>query len=220
MHTYQFILGLAKELKWPVAIVILGVIALVIARDEVRDFIKRMYWISPTGVKAARQNPQIASTNTGSGPVLASPDFTQQLSATVDPYVLSQRVNTIYAEFDSRGIRPGEREEHLVSLLAAALIREAWERTYLWIFGTQMRLLQKLNETPQGLREEEDRGIYQIGASQYPEVFKAYSFENWIAFMQAAALTMKDVGPYLITPNGRGFLKYVVAQGLSFDRPN
>ena len=218
MNTYQFVLDLANELKWPVVVVMVAIVAIVICRAEVRDFIKRMYSISATGVKATRQNPQIVSSNTGSGPALASPDFTRQLSATVDPYVLDQRVNTIYAEFDSRGIGPGHREEHLIPLLAAALIRESWERTYLWIFGTQMRLLQKLNESPQGLTEEEVRDIYQTGTSQYPEVYRAYPFENWIAFMDAAPLTTKEIGRYLITPYGRGFL-YVVAQGLSFDRP-
>jgi hypothetical protein len=219
MNTYQFVLDLANELKWPLVIVIVVVVAIVISRVEVRDFIKRTYWISPTGVKATRQNPQIVSSNTGSGPAIASPDFTRQLSATVDPYVLDQRANTIYAEFDSRGIGPGQREEHLIPLLAAALIRESWERTYLWIFGTQIRLLQKLNESAQGLTEGEVRGIYQTGTSQYPEVYRAYPFENWIAFMETATLTMKYIGRYLITPYGRGFLKYLVAQGLSFERP-
>lgn len=215
MNTYQFVLDLANELKWPLVIVV----AIVISRHEVRDFIKRMYWISPKGVKATRQNPQIVSSSTGSGPTLASPDFTRQLSATVDPYVLDQRVNTICAEFDSRGIGPGDREDHLIPLLAAALIRESWERTYLWIFGTQIRLLQKLNESPQGLTEEEVRDIYKTGASQYPEIYRAFPFENWIAFMEATTLTTKEIGRYLITPYGRGFLKYLVAQGLSFDRP-
>jgi len=220
MNTYQFVLNLANELKWPVGIVIVAIVAIVISRHEVRDFIKRTYWISTKGVKATRQNPQIVSSNTGSGPALASPDFTRQLSATVDLYVLDQRVNAICAEFDSRGIGPGAREEHLIPLLAGALIRESWERIYLWIFGTQMRLLQKLNESPQGLTEEEVRDIYQTGASQYPEVYRAYPFENWLAFMETTTtLTTNETGQYLITPYGRGFLKYLVAQGLSFDRP-
>jgi hypothetical protein len=167
MSAYKFVLDLANELRWPVVVVIIAIVAIVICRAEVRDFIKRMYSISPTGgVKATRQNPQIVTSNTGSGPALTSPDFRHQLSATVDPYVLDQRVNTIYAEFDSRGIGPGHREEHLIPLLAAALIRESWERTYLWIFGTQMRVLQKLNESLQGLTEE--RGEQHISNRHKP----------------------------------------------------
>lgn len=219
MKTYQFILELARVLKWPLVIVIVTIVAIVLCRDEVRDFIRRMYLISPTGgVKATRQTPQIVSSNTGSQ-AGASMDFMRQLSAIVDPYVLDQRVNTIYAEFDSRGINAGSREEYLVPLLAGALIRESWVRIYSWIFGSQMRLLQKLNELQQGLTEEEARGIYQIGANQYHEFYRAYTFENWTDFLEVSTLTTKENGRYLITPYGSGFLKYLVAQRLTFDRP-
>jgi hypothetical protein len=220
MSRLQFALDLANELKWPVVIAIVAIVAIAICRNEVRDFIRRTYWISPTAVKATRQNPQIASSSTHSVPAISSPDFGVQLSATVDPYVLAQRVNTIYADFDSRGIRPGEREEPLIQLLAAALTREFWERVYLLIFGSQIRLLQKLNESPQGIAGEEIRDIYQTAASQYHDFYRNFTFENWINFTDASSLTTKESdGRHFITHSGRGFLKYLVAQGLSPDRP-
>lgn len=217
MNAYQFVLSLAG--KWPLVIGVVAIVAIIVCREEVRDFIKRIYRISPTGgVTAARQNPQIVASNTGSGAAGASPDFVRQISATVDPYVLDQRANAIYAEFDSRGIGPGNREEHLIPLLAAALTRESWERIYLWIFGSQIRLLLKLNESPQGMTEAEVRGIYQTGVDQNPETYHAYPFENWIFFMEATTLTRKEDDRHLITPYGRSFLKYLVGQGLTFDK--
>lgn len=217
MDVQQFVLDLAKELKWPLAAIIIAISGMALCRSEVRDFIKRMYSISPTGgVQATPQTSQIVSSNMGSG---ASSDFTREISTIVDPYVLDQRINTIYAEFDSRGIPPGSREEHLVPLLAAALIREWWGRIYLLIFGSQVRLLQKLNEAPQGLIEEEVRKLYLVGASRSPDCYRTYTFESWISFMESTTLTTKENGRYIITPYGRGFLKYLVAQRLTFDRP-
>ena len=107
----------------------------------------------------------------------------------------------------------------MVPLLAAALIREWWGRIYTLIFGSQLRLLQKLNESRQGLTEEEVKSFFEKGASEYPAVYQAYPFESWIAFMESMTLTTKENDRYTITLYGSGFLKYLVAQRLTFERP-
>lgn len=218
----QLILSLADRFAWPAAAISialgLGLPLIFVCQKEIRDFIKRITSISPrTGIKAVPQPPQVLSTNPA-GPALASADFSRQVAANVDPYVLDQRINAICAEFDSRGIAPGQREEHLIQLLAGALTRQAWERIYLLIFGAQIRLLQKLNESPGGLAEAEVRAIYQTGVTQQPELYQAVPFESWMAFVETTGLVSRNADKYVITPYGRGFLKYIVAQGLPFER--
>jgi hypothetical protein len=149
---------------------------------------------------------------------MASVDMSRQLAANVDPYVLDQRINVICAEFDSRGIGPGQREELLIQLLAGALTREGWERIYLLIFGSQMRLLQILNQTPGGLPEHDIRSVYEAGASDHRDLYKAITFESWMSFVETTGLISRGGEKLLITPYGRGFLKYLVGQGLPFER--
>lgn len=140
------------------------------------------------------------------------------MAANVDPYVLDQRINGICAEFDSRGIEPGQREELLIELLAGALTRESWERIYLLIFGSQVRLLLSLNQSPGGLPERDVRAIYQAPVTQQHELYQQVPFESWIAFVETTGLVSRNGENYVLTPYGRGFLKYLVAQGLTFER--
>jgi len=140
------------------------------------------------------------------------------VAANVDLYVLDQRINGICAEFDSRGIGPGQREDLLIELLAGALTREAWERIYLLIFGSQIRLLQNLNQSPGGLAEPDAREMYRSGATQQPELYQAVPFESWMTFLETTGLVSRNGDRYIITPYGRGFLKYLVARGLTFER--
>src|SRR5262249_23768495 len=166
------------ELKWPVVVIVVGVVLIIVCRSEIGDFIKRLYAISHKGLQATQPQPQqqsvhIVSGNTGS-------DFTRDLTAIVDPYILDQRINSIHAEFDSREIKEGNREESLVRLLAAALTRESFERIYLFILGSQIRLLQKLNEMSPGLTEEEVESFYQSAVTQFPQIYQTFKFEDWM----------------------------------------
>jgi hypothetical protein len=212
----QFVLKLADDLKWPLVAIVVALFFIVLCRAELRDFIKRIYAISPTrGLKATQQRQQtiqIVSAHTGS-------DFTRDLAAIVDPYILDQRINSIYAEFDSREIKEGNREEYLVRLLAAALTREWFERIYSFILGSQIRLLQKLNEMSPGLTEEEVKSFYQSAATQFPEIYQSFKFEDWRTFLETTCGFIRNEDDrYTITPYGFGFLKYIVSQRFSFER--
>jgi hypothetical protein len=218
----EFILRLADKLGWPIAAVLialgLGLPLIIVCRRELRDFVRRTISISPrTGIKAAPQLPQVMPTSPAA-PALASADLSRQLAANVDPSVLDQRINGICADFDSRGIGAGQREELLIQLLAGALTREAWERIYLLILGSQMRLLQNLNQSPAGLTEHDVRLIYQTALTQQPDLYQPVPFESWIGFLETTGLVSQNRDNYVITPYGRGFLKYLVAQGLPSER--
>lgn len=218
----QFILSLTEKIGWPFAAVLmalgLGLPLIVVCRKEVRDLVKRIISISPkSGITVTPQPTQVLPTNPA-GPALASADLSRRVAANVDPYVLDQRINGICAEFDSHEIKPGQREELLIELLAGALTREAWERIYLLIFGSQIRLLQNLNQLPDGLAESEARKMHQSAATQQPELYQRVSFDSWISFVESTGLVSQHGEKYVITPYGRGFLKYLISQGLSFER--
>src|SRR5260370_25811531 len=145
----DFILKLSEHFSFAMALVVLGIvlgpILIFTCKKEIRALIDRIISISPTsGITASPPPaPQPVPTNPTAAPSLSSPDFGRQVAANVDPYVLDQHINAISAEFDSHGIKPGQREDALIQLLAGALTRESWERISLFIYGAQLRLLQK-----------------------------------------------------------------------------
>jgi hypothetical protein len=217
----DFIIKLEEHFSFPLALVVLGVVLVPLFRKQIRALIDRTISISASvgGITAsAPPAPQPVLTNPTAAPSLSSPDFARQVAANVDPYVLDQRINAICAEFDSHGIKPGQREDALIQLLAGALTREAWERIYLFIFGAQLRLLNRLNETPGGLTEADIQHVYSTAAAQHPEMYQPLTFETWMAFVEQTGLVTRNGDRYLIAPYGRGFLKYLVAQGLTSDR--
>ena len=208
-----------KVISWPGVVLVLGGIALVLFRKELRDWIRRLtsVSVSGSGFNATSPQPQALSPNLITS-AIGSSDFARKAAADVEPLVLDQRITGICAEFDSQGIPVGQREEPFLQLLAAALTRELWARIYLFILGAQIRLLQKLNESPVGLAETETRHFYKSGAARELEYYRAYPFEQWIGFLENSTLVNQHEGKYVITPYGRGFLKYIVAQRLPFDK--
>ena len=213
----QFAVQLVEKGGYAVVILVVSLFSLWIFRDALKDLIKRVYSIGTKGVRLKPlENQQLAVTvGSDSG---ASIELTNELSSQVDPSLLDLRANSIYAELESRGVRPEERETTLVRLLSASLIREWWERTYALIFGSQIRLLQSINENATGLAEEEANAAYRVAAEQYPEVYAHFTFEDWVKFIEWSSYITREDGRFLITPLGRGFLKHLIAQGLTFNR--
>jgi hypothetical protein len=213
----QFAVQLVEKGGYPAVILVVSLFSLWTFRDALKDLIKRVYSIGTKGVRAKPPENQQLTVTVGSDSG-ASIELTNELSSQVDPSLLDLRANSIYAELESRGVRPEERENTLVRLLSASLIRELWERTYALIFGSQIRLLQSINENGTGLAEEEANAAYRVAAEQYPEVYAHFTFEDWVKFLEWSSYVTREDGRYLITPLGRGFLKHLITQGLTFNR--
>jgi hypothetical protein len=209
-----------KLFTWPGVALVLGVIGIVVFREELRGLIRRVtsFSVSKAGLNATSPQPQALPQNPSIS-AIGSSDFARRAAADVEPLVLDQRITGICAEFDSQGIATGNREEAFLQLLAAALTREGWARIYLFILGAQIQLLQRLNESPVGLSEADIRHFYESGVAREQEYYRAVPLEVWIGFLETTTLVNQYEGKYVITPYGRGFLKYIVAQRLPFDRP-
>ncbi len=146
------------------------------------------------------------------------PDLTRELGGTIDPQLIDMRVTAICAEFDSRDIHHGTREGALTILLAAALNREWFEQINFAIYGSQLKFLEMLNESPP-IPEETGRATYQAAAEAYPEEFAAIPFEQWLSFLTGTGfIALNEEGRYRIELQGRAFLKYLVARGYPRNR--
>jgi hypothetical protein len=111
---------------------------------------------------------------------------------------------------------PADRERVLIRHLAAAYLYTHFDRTYRLIFGSQLSLLQELNAAPSTRPAVEAH--YTIATLLAPEFYANYSFDQWLHFMIAAVLVRVDGENINITVGGREFLKFVVQEGLSFNK--
>jgi hypothetical protein len=196
-------------LVWPAVVLIIAIMFLLVYRQPVTRLVDRTKKITTAGLdaSAAAQETSIERKQSGAEEMLAR--FENEL--------LLDRENLIRQELTLRHVdAPADRERVLIRHLAAALIYNHFDRTYRWIFGSQLLLLQQLNAAPSTRTAV---GIhYQIAALESPEFYFNYSFDQWLHFMVSQVLVRADGEAISITVGGREFLKFVVEEGLSFNK--
>lgn len=194
-------------LAWPAVVLILGTIALLLFRQPLIRLIDRASKIGKGGIEAV-------STAQEAG-IEVKPSPADELMKAFDNALLLQREKIIRDELDRlKGTSASERERILIRFLAASNLAMAFDRLYSLIWGSQIGVLQFLNT---GAPEVADVGRlnvwYEQAAARDPDVYKAYSFDQWLGFLQVAGLLRRDGERVEITLEGREFLKYLVQQG-------
>jgi hypothetical protein len=198
-------------LVWPAAVVIIAVVFMAIFKKPLERLLDRTKKIGSTGLDAtaSAQETSIDRRPTGADELLAQFE---------DEFLVDQE-GLIRQELDHRRIdNPAERERVLTRLLAGAYIHSRFERTYHLIFGSQLSVLQELNAMGTAHRNN-GREVYAVATVLSPDFYANYSFDQWLNFMVSQVLVRVDDGDAVsITVAGREFLKFVVQQGLSFNK--
>jgi hypothetical protein len=116
------------------------------------------------------------------------------------------------------GPKPADQLEGLVYSVASLNIQLSHEKIYNAIFGSQLRLIGQM--IGGGVSTEIARRIYEEVKAAFPEVYRNYTFEQWIGFLASSGLcAVGDSGTYVLTPYGRGFWKYIADRRLSLNKP-
>jgi len=63
--------------------------------------------------------------------------------------------------------------------------------------------------------KETFRIFYSLAATQYPDFYRHYAFDNWLNFLKESVLVREDAGMLQITVMGREFLTHLTKTGLS-----
>lgn len=106
-----------------------------------------------------------------------------------------------------------DRERYLIRVIASGFILVVFEFTWNSIYQSQVNALQALNKQP--LKIEDVRPVFQRAATEHPEVYGSYSFEQWLAYLRTQILIKDHAVGLEITVRGREFLKYLIATGRS-----
>jgi len=146
------------------------------------------------------------------------PNGAEQLLARFDNALLVEQENAIRQDLNSNRVdNSAERERVLVRHLAATMIYSRFERTYQFIFGSQISMLQELNSGGT-LHRDGLKTNYDVATMFSPDFYSSYSFEQWLQFMISQVLVRVDGEFVSITVGGRAFLKFIVEEGKSFSK--
>jgi|SRR5579872_4928964 len=200
---------------WPTAVVVIAVVFMLVFKKPLERLVDRTKKIGTTGLDAS-VTPSAASQETR---IQRAPSAAEELLARFENDLLREQECAIRRELDSRKVDDAsERERVLIRHLAASYIYSRFDRTYRLIFGSQITTLQDLNTAGISNREIV-RGNYHIAAMIAPEFYANYTFEQWLHFLISQGLVQADGENLSITLAGREFLKFLIQEGLSFNRP-
>lgn len=103
-----------------------------------------------------------------------------------------------------------DRERYLTRAAAMLVTILIFEKVWLTIYGSQLRLLNDLNST--GIKTyDQIRAYYEQVALANPENYKAISFEAWISYLKSWVLIRDmDAHHVEITIRGQDFLRYLL----------
>ena len=167
-------------------------------------FLDRAKKIGMTGIEAAGASAQDTS-KSEVGPSVAN-DLARQ-----DP-LLVKREDSICTEL-GLGADHTQKETKLLGLLAEHSFALQFEKTYQYIFGSQLNALVIINAAPGGVQFGDIEDLYNQAAAQHNAFYETYNGEQWLAYMERESLSIRKDDRIHITLEGTAFLKYIIARG-------
>lgn len=116
---------------------------------------------------------------------------------------------------------PQKKVEALLRYSAVIRIIFDFDRIALNVYGSQINILNFLNskQTQGEAVNILKSSFYDSVATAHPNVFANYTFEQYMNFLISFTLVQLKGNQCFITDFGREFLKYIVAAGLTGQRP-
>lgn len=94
-----------------------------------------------------------------------------------------------------------------------------FEKIYDIIYGSQIRLLQRLNYSKTETKDEL-KFYYEIAVKNNPEGYKKYTYDNYLNFLYQNGLINIVNDNITITDAGKDFLRYIVEANLTVEKFN
>jgi hypothetical protein len=111
-------------------------------------------------------------------------------------------------------LTPQQREEALLVLLARVALIAVFQQAELFIWGSQVALLQHLNARADGdSRDTVESTFYEPSVRQFPDLYRNYPFNEWLSFLVRSNLVSVSPadGRIAITEQGREYLAWRVS---------
>ena len=211
MDCLTFITKLTEHLAWPVS----AIVIVLILKKPISNILQKLKKANIKGNKfefdvQAAQSPTKLETTSINIPI---PTDTVGLQKDFE-YLIKQDLEAANIQ------NQAEKENILISHLAASQLNAAYERINSTIFGSQINLLRSLNSsvTPADLNSL--KLFYDDAVSKYPETYKNYTFQSYINYLKDIGLVEEHEGGYRITKIGIGYLVYIAEKGLTGFRHN
>ena len=196
-------------IAWPVAALILAVLF----RSELGGLLVRIREFM--GVKLDPAASQQAAASVPLQNAIQQPPATVTAALATMRTPAVERIESLILNFgvfqDAQSIE--DKNRLLLALAARAAQFLNFESADSVIFQSQIRLLEELNGRAVGLGQDRLRtSFFEPAAHGYPELYREYSFDQYLTFLKVKELIEEKEGLVAITDNGKDYLKWRVDQ--------
>ena len=201
---FDFAIGLSANLGWPIAAVLVALVA----KSALPDAFRRLHKLGPSGLELYPHPEDQTKGKEQNKPTLNSTD----LEPLVDP-AAAEIETALHA--DLQKITESQREAVLTRALTNSIMATSFATVYAHIFGSQISFLELLNSRSVN-RDEADAFLGEH--QKQDELLRSWSLDNYLQFLFYWKLIEATGSEYRITLTGRSFLQFLVQKGLSKDR--
>ena len=209
MDCLTFITKLTEHSAWPISIIVVTLIL----RKPISNILEKLKKANIQGNEFEFGNQVVQKTSKLDETPISIPIPTDTVGMQKE-----------YEQLIKRDLRtanvqtPEEKENILISHLAATQLNAAYEKISSTIFGSQIELLQSINSANKPASLNSLKLFYDHSAQKYPEFYKSYDQKSYINYLLHMKLIKENENGYLITTFGIGFLVYITEKGLTGHR--
>ncbi|WP_409417613.1 hypothetical protein [Flavobacterium sp. PS2] len=213
------ILEFLSTISWPLVTLII----FLILKRPITNFINNIkkFTYGSTGIETNLANKQIEEDSLaeilGDGQDASNLD---KILAKFSDYTLASIDKTIENETQISKVEGLQNKyDRIYKYTKILILIKNVEKIYSAIFGSQIRLLQRLNYSQTETKSE--LKLYYDNAVKYnPEGYKNYSYESYLNFLAFSELIKIDEETVSITDSGRDFLRYILEANLAVEKIN
>ena len=200
-----------ESIGWSQSILIGAIFFILIFKKEIADKIKTIKSVSKDGI-LMDQNQEIKNTNVKNS-------NNDDLLGNADSIVIKEQKEIIKKDLLSRKLSINNHEitNILIHQLAISQLKLYFERIYNIIFGTQVHLLKKLNEST---KHPDYIESYSQSVIDNHQEMANWDINNYLNFLFENTLIIfnKKDNVYAITNYGQEFLLWILATGNNEDK--
>lgn len=216
-HYVEMILNFISSISWP----IVSIIIINYFRKPISRFLKKIRKVTYGEASIERQTKKQKDEKSKIDILTKGNDFTY-IDETLNKF--SEKSKEFALQIIENETKISEVEdfqqkaERILKYSQLLIIVKSAERIYQLIYGSQIRLLQKLNYSSE--KSKNIKYFYDNAVNYFPETYQNYSFDNYLDFLvnQGLILYDREIDLISITEVGTDFLRYLVESNSSLDK--
>lgn len=207
-HYLEMILNFISSISWP----LICLIIFYHLRKPLTSFLKKVKKVSYGETSIERQSKK-QKEDKSIDILTKGNDFTY-IDDTLNKFSESSKgfaMQIIENETKVNELQDAQQKvERLLKYAQLLIIVKGAEKIYQYIYGSQIRLLQKLNYASE--KTENVKYLYDTAAQYFPEIYKDYSYESYLNWLVKQELISYDRENKIIsiTEKGNDFLIYLI----------